>query len=491
MTTYRSLQDIITELSLDIMRRNPAICDWSPLSVNLTLAQAYSKQIYDLEQMIQETADNLFVNTATGAALDKLVVDRLPAGRLPGTLATGNLAFARSTGLPVDILIPAGSIVSQPNADAVAVYFESSEDVILRAGELSVEAPGRALYAGVNGNAPANTIIGLVSVPSGIQYVSNPLPFTGGTDEESDDDLRKRYIYAVQIPGRATASMMEQHLTELDVVTDSKVFTVSPGVVEILTTIHPTEGEKDYSIIYSDIENAIISNLAAGITAHGLVGAQILAGEFTTNIATGAGAPVFGLVGSVPTGNEVIIFKYTNDGNMSDQTGTISIPAHSQIGTAIKAVLVGTDNCIKITSITDYSSDSEPSPKGSYVLTMGEGAYPYLFNEPVMVPVNITVTIRTTASADKETLQAGIISSLTTALNQYKIGDDIEFSDIAKYVYNDYSTGTAFVGIDEITELTLTANIDGTEHTVNGFGQDIVIQNQQCAKAGTVTVALT
>ena len=83
-----------------------------------------------------------------------------------------------------------------------------------------------------------------------------------------------------------------------------------------------------------------------------------------------------------------------------------------------------------------------------------------------------------------------IVTSLTTALNQYKISDDLEFSDIAKYVYNDYSTGIAFVGIDEITELTLTATIDGVEHTANGFGQDIIIQNQQCAKAGTITVTV-
>ena len=490
MTSYRTLQDIITELKFDIMRRNPAICDWSPLSVNLTLAQAYSKQIYDLEQMIQTTADNLFVNTAAGAALDKLVVDRLPAGRLPGTIATGNLSFSRLSALPIAILIPAGSIASCPNHDGVAVYFVTTEDVTLPAGELAVEALSQAMNAGVDGNVPANTITGIVSVPSGIQFVNNPLPFTGGTDEESDDDLRKRYIYAVQIPGRATKSMLEQHLYELDVVTDSKVFTVNPGIVEILTTIHPTSSSQDYDSIYSEIESVIIDNLAAGVVAHGLIGATIDNGVPTVNIATGAGAPVYAVVGTSPPGNEHINFKYVNNNGVPDQSGTVFVPAKSVPGTAIPALLLGTDTCTKITAIT-YTSDSEANPTGYYALTMGEGSYPYLFNEPVMIPINATVSIKTTISADKTALHDGIVTSLTTALNQYKISDDLEFSDIAKYVYNDYSTGTAFVGIDEITELTLTATIDGVEHTANGFGQDIVIQNQQCAKAGTITVTVT
>lgn len=488
MTKRRLLRDIIHELRLDIMRRNPAICDWSPMSINLTLAQAYSKQIYDLEGLVQETAENLFVLTAKGVALDKLVVDRLPEGRLPGTLATGFIAFARSFSLPIDVLIPTGSIVSQPNENAVAVYFETIEDATLKAGEMSVEAPARAMVAGIGGNAPANTITGRVSTPSGIQFVSNPLPFIGGTDAESDEDLKKRYIYAVQIPGRATESMILQHLLELAVVTDSKVFTVAPGVVEILTTIHPTETEKNYDAIYKNIEKIIVTNIAAGIVAHGLVGARIKEGEFETGIASGAGAPVFCVVDSFPTGKEEIEFTYTNKDKLKDQIGTITIPIHSPVGTAIRAVLKGSDKCVRINDITKYQSETGESPKGSYTLTMGEGKYPYLFNEPVMVPINVDVAVRATESADKKGVKADIIDSVTAALDQYKIGDDVEFSDVVKHVYDDSRTSKTIMDIDEITQMSLSATIDGQEFSASGFGQKIVIQNQQCAKAGGIKV---
>jgi len=63
---------------MDLMRRNPKLNNWNPLSVIRTITEAFAVQFYHLDQNIATTSDNLFVNTATGSALDRLVLDRLP-----------------------------------------------------------------------------------------------------------------------------------------------------------------------------------------------------------------------------------------------------------------------------------------------------------------------------------------------------------------------------------------------------------------------------
>lgn len=474
MTTLRTLEDIITELKLDIMRRNPAISDWSPLSVNLTLAQAYSKQIYDLEQLIQETADSLFINTATGAALDKLVVDRLPEGRQGGTKAYGSLTFGRSTAAPVDIVIPLGSIVSQPNPNGDPIYFETTAAGTLAKGDLTVAIDATAMLEGVDGNAPSGTITGLIAVASGVQSVTNSLAFTDGTDQESDEDLRKRYIYAVQIPGRATENMIVQHLYDLDTVTEAKVFTILPGVVEIVvatsTVVNPDP----------EIEETIIDNIAAGIVARGTVGATIVGGKSTVNVDTCAGGYVYVVVDSVPTGAEDIEFEYKNVSNAT-RTGSVTIPASSAIGVAVQAVLQSTDDrAISIAKITTYAGS------GDYTLVMGQGAYPYLYNLPLLLTADIDVTVTLTTTPETDLLD-NIIASLEDCLNAYYIGDDIQFSDLLKYVYRDYATDRPFVGIDSVDSMSITC--DGS--TITALGESITIANDSRVEAGTVTVTET
>ena len=478
ITTARTLQTIINELQADIISRNPAIADWSPVSVNLTLAQAYSKLIYDLEQDIISTANSLWVNTATDSDLDKLVVDRLPAGRQPGTEASGSVTFSRTTSAPVDIAIPKGTIISQPNPSGVPVYFITTEDVTLVAGTLSIASDAIAMMAGTNGNAPAFTIIGLINVPSGITSVTNPLAFTNGTDAESDDALRKRYIYSVNIPGRATSSMIVQHLIDLQSVTEAMVFTELPGVVEIV--VDSNLGVTNYD---TTIAPAIVDNLAAGVIARGLVGATIVSGTITPNINTGAGGYVFAIVNSVPTSAETMTISYIDQNGLTKTSAVLTIPFGSAIGTSYPFVFQNsTDRATVITNVTYTGS-------GNYTLVIGLGkelGYPYLFNLPVSVPVTMTVSIKHGPNPDGN-LRNEIIASLTAAITAYTIGKAVEFADLVLYIYTDYTYGTVFSGIDDITSIAINAN----GQTITEFGQTIILSEQQRARVGLITVNVT
>ena len=53
---------------------------------------------------------------------------------------------------------------------------------------------------GLDGNVAANTITELTNVPAGVLSVSNPAPFTGGTDEEDTERYRQRLLEWVRNP---------------------------------------------------------------------------------------------------------------------------------------------------------------------------------------------------------------------------------------------------------------------------------------------------
>jgi hypothetical protein len=77
--------------------------------------------------------------------------------------------------------------------------------------------------------------------------------------------------------------------------------------------------------------------------------------------------------------------------------------------------------------------------------------------------------------------------SVTDFFASFHIGDNIEFSDVIQYIYNDYTTGVAFSGIDQI----LSVHINSGGIGITAFGQTITMADDQRVKAGTITANLT
>jgi len=92
--------------------------------------------------------------------------------------------------------------VTSENGDPIT--FETLADGIIDIGETYTLIDAQAVYPGANGNIPAQSMMKIVTPILFVLRATNPLPFTNGTDRESDESLRKRYIYAIEIPGRAT-----------------------------------------------------------------------------------------------------------------------------------------------------------------------------------------------------------------------------------------------------------------------------------------------
>jgi len=91
----------------------------------------------------------------------------------------------------------------------------------------------------------------------------------------------------------------------------------------------------------------------------------------------------------------------------------------------------------------------------SFDIFMGKGTYPKLWVVPELLSVDIALDLVLTTTPEVDLL-ANIQASLEAKLASY-IGEQLEFADLAKYIYIDYVTGRAFSGINSVSIFDLPA----------------------------------
>ena len=134
---------------------------------------------------------NCFPQTAAGEALD-LHAEERGLVRKDAVKSVGTLTFSRRTALSYAAEIPAGTVCAASGENAVE--YETTEAAVLPAGALTVTAAAQAVLGGRRGNAAKGAVNTLITPPSGIESVTNDVPFTGGADKEDDEALRTRLL---------------------------------------------------------------------------------------------------------------------------------------------------------------------------------------------------------------------------------------------------------------------------------------------------------
>ncbi|MDO4730654.1 MAG: baseplate J/gp47 family protein [Clostridia bacterium] len=170
----------------------------------------------------------MFVQTATDIQLDYHAQER-GIERKKAVKAQGELTFYIQTPVSYDINIPIGTVCS--TASVQDSRYETVEEGILYAGDLEVTLKARSLDEGKKGNCKAGSISVIITSLPGISEVMNIQAFTGGTEEESDENLRKRIIesYRNISNGTNTAFYKEQALKNENV-TSAGVIGLQRGV---------------------------------------------------------------------------------------------------------------------------------------------------------------------------------------------------------------------------------------------------------------------
>ena len=148
--------------------------------------------------ILNETIKIMFKQWAYGEYLDLHAEGEGLSRREPNT-ASGTLLVKAKPG----VIIPAGFQFATPAQGGGSIIFAASEQVEFLglpdpAGVVTREIKIQAVSGGTRGNVPPDTIILMVNPIPGVTYISNPEATTGGTNLESDDDLRDRIIDAVR-----------------------------------------------------------------------------------------------------------------------------------------------------------------------------------------------------------------------------------------------------------------------------------------------------
>lgn len=239
----RTTEEIYQAMLADFAQRTgfapESGCD---LAVRLWAAAA---QLQALEIQTDWVLDQSFPQTARGIWLDYHGQMR-GISRQEATRAVGTLRFTVEAEPVTDITIPADSVCMT----AGEVRFRTVEDVVLKAGTLSVDAAAEALEGGIGGNAAAGSVCILTACPMAVTGCTNPSPFTGGRDTEDDESLRERILESYRrLPNGANAAWYEKTAMECDGVAAAKAVGRARGIGTVDVYITTESGLPDAELL--------------------------------------------------------------------------------------------------------------------------------------------------------------------------------------------------------------------------------------------------
>ena len=148
-------------------------------------------EIYSIGVAVDWLKRQTFAQTAGGRELEYRAQERGLSRKKP-VAAHGVLTFSRNSTIWFDVPVKAGTVCS--TAGTNPVLYVTTADAVLKANTLSVNVPAQAQEGGSTGNTEAGTVTVAVTIPTGIQAVTNPAAFVGGEDQESDGALRSRLL---------------------------------------------------------------------------------------------------------------------------------------------------------------------------------------------------------------------------------------------------------------------------------------------------------
>lgn len=133
------------------------------------------------------------INKKSGLELDAFV-GMFGFTRIMAKRASGFVTFSRGVTADTNYSIPYGTQVSVPATSvSPAIAFQTTAAVVLASGSSQVDVPVEAVIAGTSGNTAAGAIRNIITQLPGITAVTNNGPIIGGTDGESDSELRARW----------------------------------------------------------------------------------------------------------------------------------------------------------------------------------------------------------------------------------------------------------------------------------------------------------
>ncbi len=205
-----------------------------------SLFEAIATVLEELSFEADTEYHNLYIHSAFGDRLTyrarELGLDRKPAQK-----ATGWFRFSG----PPGTTIPSGTRVANGDPDKTAnllIFLTTQDGEIPETGELDL--PIQAIKEGPEYNLPARALNFIIDEIRDITNGYNPGPTSGGTNEESDEDLRYRCYLAPYRQARTIERFWESLACDIIGVAQAKCCACAPhpGAFQILVWSRDAEG---------------------------------------------------------------------------------------------------------------------------------------------------------------------------------------------------------------------------------------------------------
>ena len=243
-----TLSEIIDRMEADVEQRLTGNTPLLTVSFLRVLVRVFAGAIHVVYGWLVWLADQLFWDTAETSMLDRHA--RLwGLSRKAATFAIGNITFVGSNGTA----IPSGTLlVTEDN-----IQFETTAPGTIVGGSTTVTAT--ASEPGEAGNISTGTDLELVEPISGIQYADANGDFSGGQDQESDNDLRNRIDARITTPpAGGTATDFENWALSVDGVADAWAFGNTPSIGYVTLIIKASGSNPVPSApLLTDVENYV------------------------------------------------------------------------------------------------------------------------------------------------------------------------------------------------------------------------------------------
>lgn len=237
----RTTEEIYTALVGQLAQLSgTAIAEGGDMSLRL---RAVAEEMFTLEAQADFVARQCFPQTAVGEFLDRHAQLRA-LERGGARKAGGALRFYVEKPAAGELNIPVGTECR----NAAGTAFVTTQAASIAAGATECVAAAEALEAGSGGNVPARAVTCMVLAPQGVAGVVNDSAFSGGSDGEDDDSLRRRILASYRLlPNGANKAYYESRVLNQTGVAAVEVTPRARGIGTVDIVFAMEEGVPDAS----------------------------------------------------------------------------------------------------------------------------------------------------------------------------------------------------------------------------------------------------
>lgn len=244
--TVKSFDQIVTDMVAIIIANSSQITDLSPGSVirsycegaGLCLEELYIGVYLGFRRYLDEIQENVF-----------------DFDRKAGTKATTNAVFSRS-GTSGDVTIPQGTRVKTASG---LRFSTTAQGQITNGNTDSDPIEVEAEKVGTAYNVASGTITIIEDEINGVESVTNANAATGGVDQESDHEFKKRFQAYIEGLAKSNVAGLKTAALDVDGITSASVVELFPPVSNVNVKVYIDDGSSggvsDAKV--TEVQNAI------------------------------------------------------------------------------------------------------------------------------------------------------------------------------------------------------------------------------------------